>query len=320
MKQKLFYPTVIFFSLFAINVWGIGIISFTSDRAGNLDIYTIDTNAENLVNLTNHAADDYSPTWSPDGRFIAYVSERDGNPEIYVLELNKKEERRLTDHKATDLDPAWSPDGGAIAFASNQARDHAADTDIYTMDVNGKKVKRLTNKGGHNATPTWSPDGEWIAFRSTQDGIGGIHVMTADGEKQRALTQVSATDPTWSPNGKQICFASERLGGVATSTLFTMDTDGENIQKLTDGTLASEEPSWAPDGQSIAYVSVEDGSQALYIIKVTGGEPRQLTAHLGLDFSPEWSPTAFSVAPGSNTQFMRWGILKRSTGVKNRSK
>ena len=311
MKRQLFYPALLLSSLLAMNAWGIGIISFTSDRAGNLDIYTIDTNGENLINLTNHAADDYSPTWSPDGRFVAYVSERDGNPEIYVMELNTKEQRRLTEHKATDIDPAWSPDGRSIAFASNQARDHAADTDIYTMDVNGKKIQRLTNKGGNNTTPTWSPDGEWIAFRSTQDGIGGIHVMTADGEKQRALTQVSATNPTWSPNGKQICFSSENLAGVATPTLFMVDTDGKNAKKLTNGTLASEEPSWAPDGQSIAYVSLEGGSKALYVINVVGGEPRQLTEHLGLDFSPAWAPTAFSVAPGSNTRLMQWGVLKQ---------
>ena len=310
MKRKFSYLVLLALSLFAMKAWSIGTICFTSDRAGSLDIYIIDTNDENLINLTNHAADDYSPTWSPDGRFVAYVSERDGNPEIYVLELNTKEQRRLTDHKATDLDPAWSPDGRSIAFASNQARDHAADTDIYTMDVNGKKVQRLTNKGGNNSTPTWSPDGEWIAFRSTQDGIGGIHVMTADGKKQRALTQVSATSPTWSPNGKQICFASEKLAGVATWTLFMVDTDGKNVKKLTDGTLASEEPSWAPDGQSIVYVSVEDGSQALYVINVAGGEPRQLTEHLALDFSPAWAPITFSVDPGSNTQLMQWGVLK----------
>ena len=312
MKQVFFYFVLLLSSLFVMNTWSAGIVSFTSDRAGNLDVYTIDTNGENLINLTNHVADDYSPTWSPDGRFIAYVTERDGNPEIYVLELNTKEQRRLTDHKATDLDPAWSPDGRIIAFASNQARDHAADTDIYTMDVNGKKVQRLTNKGGHNSTPTWSPDGEWIAFQSTLDGIGGIHVMTADGEKQRALTQVLATDPTWSPNGKQICFSSEKLAGVAAPTLFTMDTDGKNIKKVTDGTLASEDPSWAPDGQSIVYVSVEDGSQTLYVINVAGGEPRQLTDDSGLDFSPEWAPTALPVAPGSNTRLMQWGVLKQS--------
>ncbi len=313
MKQKLFYPTLIFFSLLAINISNAGNIAFTSDRAGNLDIYIIDTNGENLSNLTEQAADDYSPTWSPDGRFIAYVSERDGNPEIYILELSTKEQRRLTDQKATDLDPAWSPDGGTIAFASNLGRDHAADTDIYTMDTNGKKVQKLTSKGGHNSNPTWSPDGEWIAFRSTLDGIGGVHVMTADGEKQEALTQVSATYPAWAPNGKEICFSSEQLGGVATSALFTVDTDGKNVQKLTDGTLASEDPSWAPDGQSIVYVSIEGGS--LYVIKVASGERHQLTDDLGLDFSPAWSPTAFSVAPESNMQLRQWGMLKRTTGV-----
>ena len=315
MKRKFSYLALLTLNLFAMNAWSIGTISFTSDRAGNLDIYIIDTNGENLTNLTNHAADDYSPTWSPDGRLIAYVSERDGNPEIYVMELNTKEQRRLTDHKATDIDPAWSPDGRSIAFASNLARDHAADTDIYTMDVNGKKVQKLTNKGGHNSNPTWSPDGEWIAFRSTLDGIGGIHVMTADGEKQRPLTQVSATYPAWSPSGKQICFSSEKLAGVATPTLFTVDINGKNVKKLTDGTLASEDPSWAPDGRSIVYVSVENGSQTLYVIKVAGGEPRQLTETVGLDFLPAWGPTAFSVAPGSNTRLMRWGVLKRTERV-----
>jgi Tol biopolymer transport system component len=91
-----------------------------------------------------------------------------------------------------------------------------------------------------------------------------------------------------------------------------MDTDGKNVQKLTDGTLASEEPSWAPDGRSIVYVSMVDGSQTLHVINVAGGEPRQLTDHLGLDFSPEWAPTAFPVAPGSSTRLIQWGFLKQS--------
>ena len=79
MQHKFSYLLLLVSSLFAMNAWSIGTISFTSDRAGNLDIYIIDTNGENLANLTNHAADDYSPTWSPDGRSVAYVSERDGN-------------------------------------------------------------------------------------------------------------------------------------------------------------------------------------------------------------------------------------------------
>ena len=41
------------------------------------------------LNLTNHSADDYSPSWSPGGRHLAFVSERDSNREVYVIELRK---------------------------------------------------------------------------------------------------------------------------------------------------------------------------------------------------------------------------------------
>ena len=317
MKRILFFLALLLkCSLLIMNVWGSGKVSFTSDRTGNLDIYMIDINGKNLVNLTNHPSDDFSPTWSPDGRAFAYVSDRNGNPEIYVMNMDTKESRRLTNNRATDIDPAWSPDGEWIAFASNQHREHAADTDIYIMDMNGKKVQQLTSKGGHNSTPAWSPDSEWIAFRSTQDGIGGIHVMNADGEKQRALTQVSATSPTWASNGKQIYFSSEKLGGVKVPTLFAVDVDGKNPKKLTEAGQVCEEPDGSPDGQWIAYVSVQDGSKDIYLIRAVDGDLRKLTQDPGPEFSPAWVPSAFSVSPSANAQIVLWGILKRTANKK----
>ena len=43
-------------------------IAFVSDRDGNGEIYLMDTDGKNQRNLTNHPADDFAPTWSPDGR------------------------------------------------------------------------------------------------------------------------------------------------------------------------------------------------------------------------------------------------------------
>lgn len=96
-------------------------------------------------------------------------------------------------------------------------------------------------------------------------------------------------------------------------TLFIVDVNGKNVQRLTNDIHSNDEPSWSPDGTSIVYVSERDGSKALYIIKATGGKPRQLTEHLGQDFSPAWAPTIFSVAPSSNTRLMPWSALKRIT-------
>ena len=97
---------------------------------------------------------------------------------------------------------------------------------------------------------------------------------------------------------------------MATQTLFTADIDGKNVKKLTDGTRASEDPSWAPDGQSIVYVSVEDGSQMLYVIKIAGGEPRQLTEIVGLDFSPAWGTDSVLRRAGIKYTFDAMGSVE----------
>ena len=181
------------------------------------------------------------------------------------------------------------------------------------MDINTKESRRLTNHRATDVDPAWSPDGQWIAFRSTQDGIGGIHVMNADGEKQRALTQVSATGLSWASNGKQIYFSTEKLGGVKVPTLFAVDLDGENPKKLTDAGHACEEPAGSPDGQWIAYASVQDANKDIYLIRAAGGGLRNLTQDPGLDFSLTWVPSAFSVSQRANTQIVPWGILKQTT-------
>ena len=41
-----------------------------------------------VTRLTNHTADDYIPTWSPDGGRIAFTSDRDGNEDIFVMNVN----------------------------------------------------------------------------------------------------------------------------------------------------------------------------------------------------------------------------------------
>ncbi len=300
-------------SLFTINAWGNKTISFTADLAGNLDIYIMDINRKNPINLTNHPAADSSPTWAPDGSAFAYVSHRDGNPEIYVMEMKNNESRRLTENGATDIDPAWSPDGRWIAFASNQHREHAPDTDIYIMNPNGKKAQQLTNKGGHNSTPAWSPDGQSIAFRTTLNGIGAIHLINANGKKQRALTQVSAANPTWAANGKEIYFSSDMLADVRVPTLFTMDINGKNVRKLANAAQACEEPAESPNGQWIAYVSTQGKNKDIHLIRAADGKIQQLTQDPGQEFSPAWVPAGLSVSPSKHTRTTLWGALKETT-------
>src|SRR5579884_2793269 len=54
---------------------------------------------------------DWSPRWSPDGRWLAFLSDRDGgHAQLYVLPMAGGEARRLTSQPLGVGEPAWSPD------------------------------------------------------------------------------------------------------------------------------------------------------------------------------------------------------------------
>ena len=84
-----------------------GQIVFVSDRDGDKEIYLMDADGENLLQLTNNdASGDISPVWSPDGELIAFDSERDGDREIFVMDAEGGNQRNLTNNGTMERSPA----------------------------------------------------------------------------------------------------------------------------------------------------------------------------------------------------------------------
>ncbi|MFN2505618.1 MAG: TolB family protein, partial [Acidimicrobiales bacterium] len=62
-----------------------GRIVFISDRDGDNEVFTMNPDGSNQVNLTNNTATEFEPAWSADGTKIVFVSNRDANNEIYTM-------------------------------------------------------------------------------------------------------------------------------------------------------------------------------------------------------------------------------------------
>jgi len=177
-------------------------IAFSSDRTGDSEIFVMDPNGDNVVQLTNSPGEDWQPSWSPDGGRIVFASPRTGNWEIYMMDSDGGNVLQLTYRLEIDWSPEWSPDGTRIAFASRgkagevivdeetgevlQANPGEGTWDVYVMDPNGENVIQLTDHPASNFEPTWSPDSKYLAFASDRTGPVGVYVMNADGSDQES--------------------------------------------------------------------------------------------------------------------------------------
>lgn len=118
-------------------------IAFTSNRAGNLEIYTISIHGTGLKNITNSPYNEDSPQVSPDGSKLLYSSDRDGNgnKEIYMHDLRSGDRENITQSNASELSATWSKKGKYIYYRSNQD----GNWEIYAYELKSGQAINLTN-------------------------------------------------------------------------------------------------------------------------------------------------------------------------------
>ena len=160
---------------------------------------------------------------------------------------------------------------------------------------------QLTDASGVETSPSISPDGESFAYASNAKGTWDIVVQRVGGRNPVVVAGDSTIDEVWpaySPDGKQIAY-SLRGGG-----LFVVGATGESARRLT--TFGSY-PAWSPDGRRIVFTSEEVdtpyntlGAGRLFIVDVSGGEPREIALATGSEdfgaYQPAWSPSGARIA------------------------
>ena len=134
-------------------------IAYVSDMGGNLDIFVVNSDGSNRIQLTTTVSFEDSPAWSLDGTQILYESDASGSPQVWIMNADGSDQRQLTQGDDANQHPVLSPDGQSVAFVSR--RDGNAD--IYLMRLDGTQQSNLTQTEDDELMPAWMGDSS-IAF------------------------------------------------------------------------------------------------------------------------------------------------------------
>ncbi len=160
-------------------------IAFASNRDGAAQLYSMNTDGSALVRLTDNAANDEAPNWSPNNSRIVFQSDRNnlfsGSADIYVMNADGSGQTRLTSDAADDSAPVWSPDGTKIAFQSAR---NGVNYQVYVMNADGSGQVNISNNSSNEKQPSWSPDGTKLAFASDRDQPGFAKYLCDECQRQ----------------------------------------------------------------------------------------------------------------------------------------
>ena len=225
-----------------------------------------------------------SPTWSPDGRYLAYVSFEDGWSNIVAQEIDTGKRVTMSDYPGINGAPAWSPDSRQLALSLS----HEGNSEIYVMDIQRRRLQRLTRHSAIDTEPAWWPNGRSLVFTSDRSGRPQIYRVPTTGGKAMRLTFDGRENSraSISPDGKNLLMVTNNGNGQQIGVFSISD---KRMRTLTSGPL-DESPTFAPNGSMALYATKRGGREQLEVVSVDGRARQVLRFQQGAVRSPAWSP------------------------------
>ncbi|MGY8798700.1 MAG: hypothetical protein ACKVG4_07950 [Longimicrobiales bacterium] len=148
---------------------------------------------------------DLSPSYSPDGDWMAFQTNRFGSsvPQIMLMPSGGGEAETLSPFeyggRGYYTSPDWSPEGDFVAF-HGRIRRGTYHILVADMANDGRRLRQLTWEG-NNEDPSWAPDGRHIVFVGERRwGFGLFVVDVASGRLRPLLAGRRVGVPDWSPS------------------------------------------------------------------------------------------------------------------------
>jgi Tol biopolymer transport system component len=278
------------------------------------------------LQLTTGPGWDYSPVWSPDGRFIAFRRDlpKDRAEVLLIPGLGGPERKVAETLQANNVPSpflAWSPDGNSLVMSHKDSPKEPAA--LYVVAVDTGEKRRLTfppPEASGDTNPAFSPDGRTLTFIRMIDVNPELYLLPVSdalqpvGEAtQKTLGNLNGLlghvrggfAPAWTENGREIVLSSWGHG------LWRMAVSGSETRSGEPERLPFGEnaccPAIARRGHRLAYSNAPSSHFSIWHTPArrgpsarddtsTGSFNRPLISSTRNDLSPQYSPDGKRIA------------------------
>lgn len=249
--------------------------------------------------IRRYASGNFSPTFSPDGNYVAYVSEvgkrlaEPGKRVLCIRSLKTGEEHEIVPKLSAINKLKWSPDGRYILLTGQSEKNKSG---TYRLDIQTKEIVlvRETQADETIKDKIWSNDGKAIFYIITElkKNLCRLMMREIETNNENELYRLDVTNGfsriCLSPDGTRLAFTTIDAKTYNPS-LKVLSTQGGEAQII----LSSDQPvslipiTWTTDGKKILFVKIsrnrQEQTQELYSISADGGEQQKLSFPLALE-------------------------------------
>jgi eukaryotic-like serine/threonine-protein kinase len=252
--------------------------------------FPVSGGAEQPVTEGPDGAQDVSPAFSPDGRWLAYLRWENGATyALWAVQQPGGKPKLLVVSPVPITTFAWQRDSRTIVYGGGAI----STGELSQVTIDGRRALAPFVLEGASDQIAIAPNGARLAYvlANLDANIWRLPLDRIRRKNSPAPEKLFASvreemDPAYSPDGKSIAFISNRSGHW---NLWTGSADGSGPRELAAQSLLPFHPAWSLDSRVIAFDAAASGKGEIWLISAAGGPPWRLVAMPGGAQVPSWS-------------------------------